>query len=57
MFTPLQYVVLALAVAALVVFVVIASRSIQKRVRFGSPAHPEFRDEWLGDDTDHHDAE
>jgi hypothetical protein len=53
--TAMQFIMLAVAVAGLVVVIIYASRRLEKRVRTGSPVHREFRDEWLGDDTDHGD--
>jgi membrane protein implicated in regulation of membrane protease activity len=53
--TAMQYTILGVAVVALIVLIIVASRRLQKRVRSGSPVHREFKDEWLGDDTDHRD--
>ena len=53
--TAMQYTVLAVAVVALIVLIIFLSRTLEKRVRSGSPVHREFKDEWLGDDTDHRD--
>ncbi|HYO76000.1 MAG TPA: hypothetical protein VE010_06010 [Thermoanaerobaculia bacterium] len=55
--TALHFTILAVAVVALMALIIFASRRLEKRVKAGQPVHREFKDEWLGDDTDHQDAE
>lgn len=51
----MHYGILTAIVVVLAALLVLAARLLERRVRSGSPAHHETREEWFGDDT--HEAE
>jgi hypothetical protein len=51
----MKLIILIVAVIGLSVFIIVAARLCERRVRSGPPVHPEFKDAWRGDDTDDRD--